>query len=713
MQRRLKIGIDVGGTFTHAVAVDVDVMELVGKAVVPTTHHSDEGVARGVVQSMQKLLAEAQIAPDEVVLIAHSTTQATNALLEGDVAKVGVLALGTGAQGIRARQEANVGTVELGGGAQLFTAFRFFDTANGLDDARLRKLLGELRDEGCAAIVAAEPFSVDDPRREERVCTLARELGLPATPTSSLSQLYGLRMRTLTAVVNASMLPKMVETAERTAQAVAQSGIAAPLMVMRSDGGIMDLAAMRERPILTMLSGPAAGVAAALMYERITNGVFVEVGGTSSDICLIKNGRPQVKHAEIGGRRLFIRTLDVRTVGVAGGSMPRGRAKLVDVGPRSAHIAGLKYETFEQAELKFDLAHVQPKKGDPDDYIALRTSGENPTHALTPTGASNALGLAQGYSRGNAASVQRAFDAVARSFGTDAKALATRMLELAARKVAPVVKALLVENKAKAAEFVMVGGGGGAEAIVPFTASGLDMQHRIARHAEVISAIGVALGILQDTVERTLLSPGESDLLALRKEAFERVLRMGADPGSIEVHVEIDRKDKRVRATARGTPQMRSRELGGALPSEAELAAIAAKTLGVEPAAVQALPTGGWLRGYTCEKRVPALFGLLKLVRTPACVLDAEGIVRFATDDAFALAVPPAELESTLSSLLERFSTWGDGGLVLPEVHLTKPTQLADLSGLVEPQQLLALARAESSSLAPTDSVVLLVRRRD
>ncbi|MCY3003832.1 MAG: hypothetical protein NTV21_18710 [Planctomycetota bacterium] len=218
-------------------------------------------------QSMRSLLAEARIEASEVVLIAHSTTQATNALLEGDVAKVGVVALGTGAQGMRARQEANVGTVELGGGARLFTGFRFVDTAGGLDEAQVRAALEALRGEGCEAIVAAEPFSVDDPRREERVCALARELGLPATPTSALSQLYGLRMRTLTAVVNASMLPKMVETAERTAQAVAQSGIAAPLMVMRSDGGIMDLAAMRERPILTMLSGPAAGGAAALRYE--------------------------------------------------------------------------------------------------------------------------------------------------------------------------------------------------------------------------------------------------------------------------------------------------------------------------------------------------------------------------------------------------------------------------------------------------------------
>ncbi|MCY3003833.1 MAG: hypothetical protein NTV21_18715 [Planctomycetota bacterium] len=373
----------------------------------------------------------------------------------------------------------------------------------------------------------------------------------------------------------------------------------------------------------------------------------------------------------------------------------------------------MKYETFEREPLEFTLAHMQPKKGDPEDYIALGTGGTKPSHALTPTGAANLLGLAQGYSRGNEASVKRAFDAVAREFGGDAKALATRMLELAAKKVAPVVKALLSENKAKASEFVMVGGGGGAEAIVPFTAQGLGMEHRIARHAEVISAIGVALGILQDTVERTLLSPSESDLVALRKEAFERVLRMGADAGSIEVHVEVDRKDKRVRATARGTPQLRSRELGGALPSEAELAALAAKTLGVDAAALQELPTKGWLRVYTCERRVPALFGLLRLVRTPVCALDAEGIVRFSTDDAFATAVAPSDAESTLASLLERFSSWGDGGVVLPEVQLVKPTQVADLSGLAEAQQLVALARAEVAAVSPDERVVLIVRRRD
>jgi hypothetical protein len=95
--------------------------------------------------------------------------------------------------------------------------------------------------------------------------------------------------------------------------------------------------------------------------------------------------------------------------------------------------------------------------------------------------------------------------------------------------------------------------------------------------------------------------------------------------------------------------------------------------------------------------------------RMPAAVVDAEGVVRYRTRDAFCVTVPAAEAEGRLSELVERYTSWGDGGLVIPEVQLVKPNQLVDLAGLVEAPQLLALASAELTPLAPDDDVTLLV----
>src|SRR5690606_25925342 len=132
------------------------------------------------------------------------------------------------------------------------------------------------------------------------------------------------------------------------------------------------LAEMRHRPLLTILSGPAAGVAGALMGERISEGVFLETGGTSTDISVIRRGNVQIRHVDMGGRETYLSALDVRTVGVGGGSVVRlgggdgaGAAVLADVGPRSAHIAGLPYACFaDPAELGgARLVRVAPLDG--------------------------------------------------------------------------------------------------------------------------------------------------------------------------------------------------------------------------------------------------------------------------------------------------------------------------------------------------------------
>ena len=112
--RRIRVGIDVGGTFTDVVAVDAATRELLAVVKVPTTHDAPDGVAAGIVAGIARLLADAAIDARDVAFIAHSTTQATNALLEGDLARVGVIGLLDGLSWF-AKRQMQFGSVPLAG----------------------------------------------------------------------------------------------------------------------------------------------------------------------------------------------------------------------------------------------------------------------------------------------------------------------------------------------------------------------------------------------------------------------------------------------------------------------------------------------------------------------------------------------------------------------------------------------------------------------
>ncbi|MDD4819370.1 MAG: hydantoinase/oxoprolinase family protein [Flavobacteriales bacterium] len=708
MARKIKVGIDVGGTFTHAIALDIDKFEIVGKACVPTTHNSKMGVAEGVVSSMHILLAECNIAPDEVVLIAHSTTQATNALLEGDVATVGIICLGEGMEGYIARMQTNMNDIELAPGKILPTHFKYMDISKGLSVEVVEKAIKELADKGAQVFVATEVFAPDHPENELLVVQTAEKMGYMATAASSLSKLYGIKVRTRTAIVNASMMPKMIETANMTEQSVRASGINAPLMVMRSDGGIMDVAEMRKRPILTMLSGPAAGVAAALMYAKISDGIFIEVGGTSTDISVIKNRQPQVKTAQIGQHRLSVKTIDVRTLGVGGGSVPRiSGGHLVDVGPRSAHIANLAYSAFTDnsdfSSVTFDT--VQPKKGDPSDYFRIRRhDGE---YTVTPTAASYYLGLVKevGHSSANMTSVTNAIDAVAKNMGTNGKELATGMLTNCAKKVEIAIERLIREYKLDRDFIAFVGGGGGASAIVPFTSRYMKIPHEIAKNAEVISAIGAALGMIRDTVEKSIVNPSEGDIIAIRQQAYDSVIGMGALPDTIEVHVEIDNANKKIIAIATGSSDHNS---GGmkVQSTDEELIDVTKKAMKLSEASI--LARTKFLSAVGGKISSKGFLGMFKEETMPMVLIDREGGIKRKFKNGICIPTTVSSVRTEVTDIVERLRSYGDGGVIMPEIYIAVSGKILDMSGLIELSQILSVVDFDIKDFAGDEPAVVI-----
>jgi N-methylhydantoinase A len=469
---------------------------------------------------------------------------------------------------------------------------------------------------------------------------------------------------------------------------------------------------MRSRPILTMLSGPAAGVAAAMMYLNISDGIFLEVGGTSTDISVIRNGKALVKGAEIGGHRVYMRTLDVKTIGVAGGSMYRtGGRNITDVGPRSAHIAGLGYVSFSDPVENPQFIHVQPKPSDPNDYLAIALTGETSASlCLTPTCAANFLGLvpAGDPAKGNDRSVKVAFEALAKHLDADPQAVATSALTLAYSKCLPVIERFIADYKLDRHTVSLVGGGGGAAALVPFIAKQMGLQEALAENADVVSAIGVALALVRETVERNVVQPKQDDILRIRQEAFDAVQKMGADPASIEIHVEVDSRANVVRATAFGAAGLQKGRSAQQTLTEPERAALAAKSMRKELNKVKVLAKTPYFEVFACETIDRRLFGLLPTKHQSLRTLDDKGIIRLQTRNGAVRQTTAGEADRAILDLTERYSHFGDAGKVLPNIMLLAGARIVDLSGVPEENQIAALARTELNSVTPDTPTIII-----
>ncbi|MBV9027485.1 MAG: hydantoinase/oxoprolinase [Candidatus Eremiobacteraeota bacterium] len=705
----LRVGIDVGGTFTDVVAIDARTRELVAVVKVPTTHAASEGVAAGIVGGLEALLASSRVEAAAIGFIAHSTTQATNALLEGDVANVAVVGLLDGAAWL-SRRQMRFAPLRLESG-DLF-APRFAFTSAGNDDA-VRRAIDAVVGEGAEAVAASMSFGVDRPGRESFAVECARDRGVAATSGHDVSAAYGLRARTRTAALNAAILPKMLKTATMTARAVERAAIPAPLMVMRSDGGVMDVREIERRPILTLLSGPAAGIAGALLYERLSDGIFIEVGGTSSDCSAIRGGRPQMRAARIGGHRTMLRTLDVRTLGLGGGSLLRiADNRIVDVGPRSAHIAGCAYASFSPARA---LRGARLERGP----HAIFTAPDGRRIAPTTTCAANLLGLVPegAFAQADAAGARVAFELLAESLAPDGsqekatpEALAATAIALATEKLRKTIEQLIAEYELDRDFVTLVGAGGGAGALVPALAAAINLPYRIARDAEAIAPIGVALALVRDVVERTIFAPSAEEIAALRREAADRVIAAGAAPEAVEVEVEIDTQGNRVIATASGATALKDSAVI-TVATDDERRAVAAESLRCARDAIESMELTAALYGYARRRQVSRAWRRSR-DSLDLRVLDERGMIRLSVRDPIVVRTTVAALAQELGDAIEAATAFGDVGRALPAVYLLRGARLSAFEGLSSADQAIELTLEETAGCRGDETIaVLLVRR--
>jgi N-methylhydantoinase A len=349
-----RLGVDVGGTFTDLLLFD----EASGRFWRDKTPSTPEDSSIGILNGVREICETAGIEAREITTFLHGTTVATNAVLEGKGARVGLIVT----EGYRdimqiARSYVPGGlagwiiwpkpkplaaledTIEVGGRISADGA-----EVRPLDEAGARAALEALKAKGVEAVTVSLINAYVNPDHERRIGELAKEV-LPGVPVSLSHEVLPEMQeyeRTLSTVANASVRPVVSRYVSNLRTKLRDTGMAGKLALLRSDGGLMSSEKAEEHPVNILMSGPAGGVTGALWVAKnagFKNILTLDVGGTSTDVALIENLEPRrVRTTDVGHLSVRASSLDVKTVGAGGGSIAYvpELTKALRVGPQSA-----------------------------------------------------------------------------------------------------------------------------------------------------------------------------------------------------------------------------------------------------------------------------------------------------------------------------------------------------------------------------------------
>ncbi len=320
------LGIDAGGTYTDTVIYRFESNQVIQKAKALTTKWD---FTVGIQHALSKL--DATLLP-QVDLVSLSTTLATNAIVEGRGQKVGLLIMPP--YSLFDPSDIPHRPISVIDGRMDFDGTEI----SAVNPDQVRKVVRRMIEQDHVGAFAVAGFASDsNPTHELQVKGIIREqTGMSVTCGDDVSDLLNYRIRAQTAALNARIIPLLEALIDQVQISLKYYSISAPVMVVRSDGSLMSARSARQRPIETVLSGPAASVAGARFLSQVDRAIVVDIGGTTTDTAMIRNGIVETseKGATVGGWRTHVKALDMRTFGLGGDSLIGYHRQEIRIGPR-------------------------------------------------------------------------------------------------------------------------------------------------------------------------------------------------------------------------------------------------------------------------------------------------------------------------------------------------------------------------------------------
>lgn len=331
---KIGLGIDAGGTYTDTVLYDFEEGKTICKSKALTTKWD---FTVGINQALAKLDMQTL---QQVEMVSLSTTLATNAIVEGEGQKVGLIIMPPygrfDATDIPYEPKAAIsGQLEISG-AEIAP----------VDEDQVQQIVRRMvKKDGVKAFAVSGYAGAINPAHELAVKRIIRaETGLFVTCGHELSDTLNFQTRAHTAMLNARIIPKLTKLLLDLEQVLQALGITAPVVVVKGDGTLMDAGLAKERPVETILSGPAASVAGARYLTGLKDALVVDMGGTTTDTAALTDGAVSICEtgSDVGGHKTHVKALEIRTAGLGGDSLIQWEKGRFAIGPqRVAPIAWL------------------------------------------------------------------------------------------------------------------------------------------------------------------------------------------------------------------------------------------------------------------------------------------------------------------------------------------------------------------------------------